>query len=627
MLLLSESCPSTCGVTATLMDRKPDQKTEQLEPVGPAAGHETGGSVGSPETVLVELRRDSPPLLKVTPGALTRTDVQFCDSGDLALVLLGSPYGESATRWLGAEQLLNTYVSRGTSFLQDLHGAFSVIIWDRRSELCLAATGRFGGYDLFCYRSEDTLLLSDSVEALARLAPSLHLDSAATSAFLQAGHFLGNKTHFEEIKRLRPGALLEIHRGQKPVEERWWKYGVHADGPAFNSIEDIAHTFNEVVRNSSQLAEHSSIPLTGGIDSRAVLSGCLGDLDRLTCFTYGSRSNDDTRVASLVARAVGVRHIVYPVDSDLLRRSLPGTGTTASMLNGMLNHMLFMPTFYSIEAQASEDPVLLPGVGGELLKGCMVLRGVYPLPRTPAEAGRLFGKTKLVGHLDTLFLSPDGGPGLEMLVQSFEEEAQSYEMEDPLQVAERIFLENRAANFTVPAMLPREVGIRFVAPWLDTRLLEAAPSMPLRQKQARLLHRTVLAWNSPSLERILEADGGTASLHDSPLLRVRSMARKSFIFIQKGASKASRAALKREIHRPNYLRDFGRLLVALEPDVLHSRLRYESLRLGHLVDARTLAAATGGFFAGDSRNDYPLLNLLCAEEWLEMISALTELRI
>ena len=99
---------------------------------------------------------------------------------------------------------MDEYQKRGASFIDLLDGFFLVVILDRSSRRVLVAGNRYGVYALFVCRKPDRNMLSDSVESICRHLDRVHLDLVGVIELIDIAQVLGNKTHFQEIKKNPP---------------------------------------------------------------------------------------------------------------------------------------------------------------------------------------------------------------------------------------------------------------------------------------------------------------------------------------------------------------------------------------------------------------------------------------
>jgi asparagine synthetase B (glutamine-hydrolysing) len=65
-----------------------------------------------------------------------------------------------------AEDLLNSYKSKGSKFLEHVYGHYCVIVHDKKTKKTLLFRDPFGQNDLFYYKDEDGIIFSNKVSAI-----------------------------------------------------------------------------------------------------------------------------------------------------------------------------------------------------------------------------------------------------------------------------------------------------------------------------------------------------------------------------------------------------------------------------------------------------------------------------
>lgn len=555
-------------------------------------------------------------------GAHERADVSFAEEGGRFALVLGSPYRDGPS-WVTARDVLAMETGDALALPDSLHGFFAVITGDRCTGEHLVATDRFCGIDLFLCRVNGRLLVSDSVEQIAGRVPSLHLDAAGVLQYLDMGCMLGETTQFEEIKRVGASTVVEISKGGVKRSSRYWDYS-QLDAPA-ETPDRIENLFNAHVRDAFELCETAALPLTGGIDCRAILSACPPVGERLRCYTFGGSRNTDTLMATRICRKLELPHTVIPVDGDSHGRYMENLRRLAGECNGLVNFYLFAPMFECFEAASASCDLMLTGIGGEFLRGCLFfnrLEGNTSVGRLPAlMAGRY-----AVNPCEQLLKSPDGTGGRQVVRESFGHLFDSLGVSDPYLATECFYLSNRVGNFTARATRPAGMHMKIWEPWLNTGVLEAARRIPNADKAGYRVHREIIMRNSSALSGLLLSTGHPVPYGSRPpFLTVKSKTFRAGRFTLKAANRLSRAALRREFYRPNSLRDMAYYLSRYDGGLLERRLRPGEMRLTGFVSSDPLRGAMGSFLRNDSRLCYVLTNILCTELWLEHLCGLTEI--
>lgn len=119
-----------------------------------------------------------------------------------------------------------------------------------------------------------------------------------------------------------------------------------------------------------------TIPLSGGLDSRALLAEALSvyDASRITCVTYGDEGSKDLCVARKSARFLGVKHKVIPLsdiswDVGFLKKEAKAHKKT----NNTLPSVRALAYYTSIANASPHDNVIMSGYLGDVVTGGHIL--------------------------------------------------------------------------------------------------------------------------------------------------------------------------------------------------------------------------------------------------------------
>jgi hypothetical protein len=569
---------------------------------------------------VLESSRQTGAVLSLEEGALQRQDVDFVEAEDAAVLVLGYPHADGG-RLLGAPDILAAYRADDRSFTDGINGFFALVVQDLKAGRQLLVMDRCGGVALYCREEGDRAAFSDSVEALAGLAGRLRLDARGVVEFLETGFMVGEKTHFEEIRRLRPGTITEAAAGARTKTWKYWDYAA-LDLKRPDARERVLTAFNRHVHDALISGERALLPITGGMDSRAILSACLEHRERVSCYTFGNYPNDDIRLAEKVCRAVSVPHRTYAIDRELAVTAAGNIDRLNSECSGSVNVMMFAAQELFNRAEAQAGSVLLFGIGGEMLRGCLILgEGGVP-SRVEDVADPMLSHLRVGQRTPRLIRPQQFSTSRRAVLESYREELTATGAADPMRAAESFYLNNRIANFGARAMCLNSRSLRLWDPWLYTPILEANTALSDEDKLREIAHRSIIERNSPALAGIITARGGRWVPTGNPgwRLRLASYNWRAFQFQRKVVNRLSRRFARREAIKTTGADCITASFLKFNPGFLEDHLRLEDLILGRLVDEGGLRDALDRVHRGDAHAFYSLTNLVCAERWIRHIS-------
>ena len=147
-------------------------------------------------------------------------------------------------------------------------------------------------------------------------------------------------------------------------------------------VEALRETFAKAVNRALEGSHAFALSLSGGLDSRAILSSINGHAAGITSYTLGIDGCADQVIAERLARITGTNHRFFELNDAYLQDFLPNVAAMVSLTDGLyLSHGLTEMLVLQFIEQTGSD-VLLRGHGGELAKQTLA----WPLHTDEARA-------------------------------------------------------------------------------------------------------------------------------------------------------------------------------------------------------------------------------------------------
>ncbi len=208
------------------------------------------------------------------PGVRIAVDADLSNSRELALFLVGK--GLDASGMSLAEQLAWLYDLRGLEFVEHLHGAFSVALWDERAQRLILAIDRLGVKNLYWRRENHRLLFATRPGAiLAVQEQPAEVNPVALMQFLLFSVVPAPLVIYRGMEKLCPGFLLIYENGQVR-QQRYWD--LEYPESENRDVRYWAREVREAVRTAVHrhldgcAPETSGAYLSGGTDSSSVVA-------------------------------------------------------------------------------------------------------------------------------------------------------------------------------------------------------------------------------------------------------------------------------------------------------------------------------------------------------------------
>lgn len=301
-------------------------------------------------------------------------------------LVLGAPHrrGGHSAEVVEPRDILSGYLDKGAGVLDDLCGAFGLVVHDARQRKTLVAVDRFGIYPLVYRLLDNAVVVGRFADEVARLLPKGDaLDIQALYDYLYFHVIPAPTTVFKSVRRLEAGQYAEFVDGRFEVAS-YWRPDYHVVSGSFDERKE---RFQQLMREAVAREvedDTTAAYLSGGTDSSTV----VGWLARVTqkpaaCFSIGfdAAGYDEMAYARIAAKHFGADHHEYYVTpADVVR----GVPSIAGYYDQPFGNSSALPAFFcASKAKERGNRVLLAGDGGDEIFGGNVryatqkLFGVY----------------------------------------------------------------------------------------------------------------------------------------------------------------------------------------------------------------------------------------------------------
>lgn len=319
------------------------------------------------------------------------------ERGDIVLVFSGEEYPEPGTaRRLkeqghefeqeGSPYLVHLY-EEDRSFPKNLNGRFHGLVTDSAHGTAMLFNDRFGLQRIYYHEAQDAFYFAAEAKAILEVCPELHsVDPRGLGEFVACGCVLENRTLFRDIRALPPGSAWSFRAGvlqKKAVyfDPHEWEQQEPLDAEEYyRQLRDafvcnLARYFNG--------RERVGVSLTGGLDTRIIMSWCKAPAGSLPCYTFGSmfRENQDVRLARRVAAVCGQPYQVITVGEECLKRFPHYAERTLYLTDGCVDVSRSADLYNNIEARQIAPVRIVGTFGSEIIRGAVMFKPVQPWAR------------------------------------------------------------------------------------------------------------------------------------------------------------------------------------------------------------------------------------------------------
>ncbi len=352
----------------------------------------------------------------------------------------------------------------------------------------------------YCHTGPD-LYYSTSFRILASVIGALSWNLMGVISLLSVGCMTHNLTLAKEIKRFTDGQCHFFGDGTLTT------IGINNDSLDLDQDTDIAETAATFIQTISKRLKGKRniwIPLSGGIDSRTILSAIPPELKPHT-YTRGHLRCSENTIAHAVSALLHCSHQTFPFPEDYLKRyARKIIAITGAMIPIIHGHAIYPLE----ELVVMNADVIIPGVGGEYG------RCFWPFPPTHAGlqtrnaiAVALFDRQNVNRGKDYhhLFRAP-ARPLLkdlqESMIQAYITASSNAQFCHPIAWNDEYYLNERVRNFTIMGALIWDQFIDIELPFLEPGYIRKVRSLLPLHRNSPLIHSHIIKQQSEALLKI-----------------------------------------------------------------------------------------------------------------------------
>ena len=218
--------------------------------------------------------------------------------------------------------LLKGYETWGMELPDHLYGMFALAIEDGSKTVCFR--DHFGTKPFYYYLTADGRLLYGTMirDILSQEGFVKELNEEMLQIYLTLTYVAGEDTFFKGVKKLMPGCALTFENGRIKIT-RYWKPEFHPDESRTLEqwADEIHSTVQQMMREVKTPDETAESFLSGGVDSSYVLA--MSDAKRADSCGYDEERFDESRIAAVTAKLLGVEHSVAKITPEMFFDIVP----------------------------------------------------------------------------------------------------------------------------------------------------------------------------------------------------------------------------------------------------------------------------------------------------------------
>jgi len=504
------------------------------------------------------------------------------------------------------------YAEQGASFVSRLEGEFCLIVADSQRGTVLIATDTVGSYPIYLDLDPHGLVAASDLSALLKArSTSTRIDLRAVADYLTLGAILGDRTLAEGVKLLDPGSVLTYDVAANRVAMTSYAQIESFFGPKATDkaayFDTVGRAFTDAVHRSATAPSGLGLSLSGGLDSRAILSAVPSSV-RLRTYTLGVEGCADQVIAQQLSKIVGTDHHYFRLDNTYLRDFLPNMAQMVSITDGMyLSHGLTeMLAIQFLDKTGIR--VLLRGHGGELAKAHLA----WPLHTDPTVHG-MTTVDELVPYLSRRanYVTPDL-PLASFFTPEAAQRAGKGTSESfatllagkglsPAESCSYLYMRELHRRFTIPSLQSFRTKVDVRLTYVDPRFLRVLLAAPAAWRDSTEIHTRLTRAGNPALVKVRNSNTGA---------RADAGSREEFVF-----DKLNTILKRLNVYGYRHYHNFDDWMRRTLLETVQAELLSPEARVQAFVDTRALENLIRETREGKANRSYLLQVLLILELW------------
>jgi asparagine synthase (glutamine-hydrolysing) len=275
---------------------------------------------------------------------------------------------------------------QAADFPKGLNGRFHGFLANLATGEATLFNDRYGMHRIYFHEGKEAFYFAAEAKAILAICPQLRsTDPRGLAEFISCGCALENRTIFRGIHVLPPASAWTFRDGMIARKrayfdpKEWEEQSLLDPEPYYQELREV---FSRNLSLYFRGPEKVGVSLTGGLDSRMIMSWHKADPGSLPCYSFGGNFRDcqDVIIARKVARMSGQEHEVIPVGDDFLSQFPYYSERTVFLTDGCVE-VKHSPDLYVNERAARIGAVRMTGnYGGEVLRRVRAFKPVDPVP-------------------------------------------------------------------------------------------------------------------------------------------------------------------------------------------------------------------------------------------------------
>ncbi len=163
------------------------------------------------------------------------------------------------------------YLEDGEKFIEEIPGAFTVMLADQENNKLILAIDRLGQHSLYYALTNNGLVFGSTADSVIEHPEvSSEISRQSIYDYVYFHHCPSPNTIYKQVNKLEGGQVLVYQAGKISIRQYWLPDFSEQPVSLEHFGQDLKHRINDVVKDFSSSAEETGAFLSGGLDSSTV---------------------------------------------------------------------------------------------------------------------------------------------------------------------------------------------------------------------------------------------------------------------------------------------------------------------------------------------------------------------
>ena len=220
------------------------------------------------------------------------------------------------------EVILEAFAKWKFDFINKLNGMFAIAIYDKIEGSIHLFRDRMGIKPLYYYHNNDEFIFASEIKAIKKLKLNLSIDHDSIYSYLHLGYIAGDRSIFNEIKKVETGTLMTF-KNNKLKCKRYWSTSLLFEKKTNTDFQTTKLKLKELIVDSVNKRLVSDVPvgtfLSGGTDSSLITAiAQKQSFQKINTFSIGFKEAkyNESIHAKKVANYLNTNHTEFIISEN-----------------------------------------------------------------------------------------------------------------------------------------------------------------------------------------------------------------------------------------------------------------------------------------------------------------------